>query len=177
LLDAFSDRCVRVCRRDPRDSAEAEQALYEQIDYSLDAIRSGHGVVLNVRAAHWIQDLSLKPQDFASNCSTLIKSGVQLVRDLLEANAAGAPPRAIWLTHEAGRLPGLAFALHENMAEQTSVAVLRPEAVAAAIANLGERWPEGAQAHLDRAVSISAVKVPENKAKSPSPTPTKKTVT
>ena len=36
LLDAVSDRCVRLCRRDPRDSAEAEQSLFEQLDDSLD---------------------------------------------------------------------------------------------------------------------------------------------
>ncbi len=43
LLDAVSDRCVRMCRRDQRDSAEAEQALYEQLDEVLDrAFRTTH---------------------------------------------------------------------------------------------------------------------------------------
>ena len=28
-LDALADRCVRLCRRDPRDSADAEQALLD----------------------------------------------------------------------------------------------------------------------------------------------------
>src|SRR5262249_33248306 len=31
LLDTLADRCVRLCRRDPRDSAAAEQALWEQL--------------------------------------------------------------------------------------------------------------------------------------------------
>ncbi|HEV3143938.1 MAG TPA: hypothetical protein VGZ47_08655, partial [Gemmataceae bacterium] len=32
LLNALADRCVQVCRRDPRDSATAEQGLYEQLE-------------------------------------------------------------------------------------------------------------------------------------------------
>jgi hypothetical protein len=32
LLGAVADACVRRSRRDPRDSAEAEQALYDQLD-------------------------------------------------------------------------------------------------------------------------------------------------
>src|SRR5260221_727713 len=36
ILNALADRCVRTCRRDPRDSAAAEQTLYEQIDDALD---------------------------------------------------------------------------------------------------------------------------------------------
>src|SRR5207248_1328367 len=37
LVDAVADRCIRQSRRDPRDTAAAEQALYEQIDESLDS--------------------------------------------------------------------------------------------------------------------------------------------
>ena len=41
LLNALADRCVRTCRRDPRDTPAADQALYEQIDDALDRLRSG----------------------------------------------------------------------------------------------------------------------------------------
>jgi hypothetical protein len=83
---------------------------------------------------------------------------------MLEANSPIEPPRIIWMTHEAGRLPGLGSALYRNVGEQTSVGVLRPEAVAVAVANLGERWPASGEMHLDRFVPL-AIRLPENKAK------------
>jgi hypothetical protein len=164
LLDAFADRCVRVCRRDPRDSAEAEQSLFEQIDAGLDALRSGRHVNLNLHAAHWHQDLHLRQSDFEAVCAPLIRSSVEGIRELLGASTAAEPPRAVWMTHDAGRLPGLAQAIYQNMAERTSVGVMRPEATAIAAANLGERWP--GDGHLDVAVPLvnSAI---ENKPQAP----------
>jgi hypothetical protein len=156
LLDALCDRCVRVCRRDPRDSAEAEQALYEQIDDSLDRLLNAPKLSLTVRAAHWYQDLHLTPDDFAGPCAGFVRLGVDAVRDLIAATPAPEPPRAVWLTHEACRLPGLGQALYQNMAERTTVGVLRPEAVAVALANLGDRWHAGELpgTHLDSTIPV-----------------------
>jgi hypothetical protein len=173
MLDGVSDRCIRVCRRDPRDSAEADQSLYEQIDDSLDRVRGGQHVVLSVHAAHWYQDLQVQPEDFESYCSALIRSSVQGIREVLNAaspSSPSEPPRALWMTHEAGRLPGLAAAVRQNMAERTTVAVLRPESVAVAVANLGERWPAAAGEYLNKVIPISAGK-PESTPQAP----TKKT--
>jgi hypothetical protein len=157
LLDALSDRCVRVCRRDPRDSAEAEQDLYQQIDDGLDRLRFGQKLSLTVRAAHWFQDLHLRSEDLETYCSGLVKQAVDGVRDLVGSLSMPEPPRAVWLTHEAGRLPGLGNALHQHMSERTSVGMLRPESVAVAVANLGERWQAGELPgiHLDTAIPIS----------------------
>src|SRR5262249_10625899 len=41
LLDGVADRCILKCRRDPRDSATAEQLLFEQLDAVVDAGRQG----------------------------------------------------------------------------------------------------------------------------------------
>lgn len=160
LIDALSDRCVRVCRRDPRDSAEAEQTLFEQIDDCLDRIRFGQKIALTVRSAHWYQDLVLRPDEFEGYCSALIRETTNGITDLITGSALPEPPRAVWLSHEAGRLPGLAKALHQSMAERTSVGVLRPEAVAVAIANLGERWQAGdlPNTHLDSAIPVAVRK-------------------
>ena len=168
LLDSLSDRCVRVCRRDPRDSAEAEQALYEQIDDCLDRIRFGQKITLTVRSAHWYQDLVLRPDEFENFCAAMVRETATSVTDLITSSALPEPPRAVWLTHEAGRLPGLAKALHQNIAERTNVGVLRPEAAALAIANLGERWQEGdlPNTHLDTAIPV-ALRLPEPKAPAP----------
>jgi hypothetical protein len=62
------------------------------------------------------------------------------VKELLAATALPAPPRAVWLTHAAGRLPGLVRAIHPNTPEGTAVEVLPPDAVALAAAGLVPRW-------------------------------------
>ena len=69
------------------------------------------------------------------------------------------PPRAAWLTHEAGLLPGLARALHQNTHEGTAVEVLPPDAVAEAAAALVPRWlsAELPRSHLDATLELSAV--------------------
>lgn len=168
LLDSLSHRCVHICRRDPRDSADAEQGLYDQIDDNLDRIRFGQMVTLTVRGDHWYQDLHVQPEEWERYCTNLIRQSVEGIRELMIAGSAVEPPRAVWMTHEAGRLPGLAQALHQNMAERTSVGVLRPESVAIALANLGERWLAGElpYTHLDSAIPIVTT-IPESKTQTP----------
>ncbi len=143
LLDCLADRCIRVCRRDPRDSASAEQALFDQLEDALERTRHGQKVSLHVRAGHWFQDLVQRPDDFDGYCAGLIRQTIESVRDLLDTTDRREPPRALWLTHAAGRLPGLANALHHHMSERTLVSVLHPDAVAQATAILANRWLSG----------------------------------
>jgi hypothetical protein len=67
-------------------------------------------------------------------------------------------PQAAWLTHDAGRLPGFARALHQHVTEQTSVRVLHVEATSAAVANMIERWELGQlpRTHLDTVIALPA---------------------
>lgn len=156
LLDALADRCVRLCRRDPRDTADAEQMLFDQIDDAIDRARTGQRVSLSVRATHWYQDLVQTPADLDAFCASLSRQAAEEVRLFVGASNEPEPPRAAWLTHDAGRLPGLAAALHQNMAERTSVRVLHPEAAAAAAANLVDRWALGElpRTHLDTVINL-----------------------
>ena len=156
LVDALSDRCVRVCRRDPRDSAEAEQALFEQLDPALDRARHGQPVTVTVRAAHWYQDLHLQPGDFDAACGGLVKAAVDGVREVFGSASLPVPPRVVWLTHAAARLPGLAAAVYQNCPEQTAVAMLPPAAGAEAAAALLARWLAGglSPGHLDVAIPL-----------------------
>jgi hypothetical protein len=167
LLDAVSDRCVRLCRRDPRDSAEAEQSLFEQLDEALDRSRAGQRVNLTVRTAHWYQDLVLQPDELEAYCSALAQSGAEAIRELIASQPA--PPRAIWLTHSAGRLPGLGLAIHQSSPEGTSVEVLPPGAVAHAAAALVPRWLGGdlPRIHLDTLIPYSPIASREAKSESP----------
>ncbi|HEY2910441.1 MAG TPA: hypothetical protein VGI99_09350, partial [Gemmataceae bacterium] len=91
LLDAISDRCVRLCRRDPRDSADAEQSLFEQFDEALERSRAGQRVGLTVRTAHWYQDLMLQPEELESYCAGLAQAGAEAVREMIAGQRV--PPR------------------------------------------------------------------------------------
>lgn len=156
LIDALSDRCVRTCRRDPRDSADGEQGLYEQLDDALDRTRAGRAVTLTIRSDHWYQDLVHRADEFDGFCSALAKLGADGVRELVRSANLTAPPRAVWLSHAAARLPGLAAAIHHTSPEQTEVLALPPNAIADAGAALVPMWLTGMipRAHLDAAIPL-----------------------
>lgn len=161
LIDSLSDRCVRLCRRDPRDSADAEQALFEQLDPAMEKIRHAQAVTLTVRGEKWYQDLVQQPTDFDSHCTALIKSASDSLRDLLTNARRGSPPRAVWLTDTAAKLPGLAAAIFQNSSEQTEVAVLPPDAVTEAAAALHARWQAETlpRVHLDGVIALEIAKL------------------
>jgi len=144
LLDAMADRCVRLCRRDPRDAADAEQALYDQLELALDRVRAGQPVALTVRSAHWFQDLVHQPEEFDAFCSAVARPAAAGVSELVRAAGLPLPPVAVWLTHSAARLPGLAAAVHRTSPESTGVQALPPHAVAEAAAALALRRLSGA---------------------------------
>jgi len=163
LLDSVADRCVRLCRRDPRDSADAEQSLFEQLDDALDRLRTGQRVNLTIRTAHWYQDLLLQPDELDGYCAALSQAGAESVRELIAS--LPAPPRAVWLTHSAGRLPGLGLAIHQATPEGTAVEVLPVGAVAHAAAALVPRWLSAdlPRTHLDTTLPFPPVAVREAK--------------
>jgi hypothetical protein len=157
MLDALSDRCVRLCRRDPRDSADAEQALYEQLEAALDRVQVGQPVMIAVRGSHWYQDVAQRPGDFDGYCAALAKLGADGARELVRSAGLPVPPRAVWLTHAAARLPGLAAAIHQGVPEQTDVLALPPNAVADAAAALVPYWLTALipRVHLDMAIPMA----------------------
>ncbi|MBP3959102.1 hypothetical protein J8F10_27980 [Gemmata sp. G18] len=156
LLDGISDRCVRLCRRDPRDSADAEQALFEQLDEALDRARAGQRMSLTVRTAHWFQDVLQQPEEIEAHCSALARLTGDSVRDFVSGIGLAEPPRAVWLTDAAARLPGFVRAVHANTPEGTAVEILPPNAVATATAALVPRWlaENLPRAHLDSVIPL-----------------------
>jgi hypothetical protein len=137
LLDALADRCIRHSRRDPRESAQAEQFLYDQLDRVLDACWQGQAVEVVIRAPTWFQNLTLRPEESLSFCAPLAAMVVKEIRH-------GLPdiPEAIFVTESAGRLPGLVPALQEGIEEQAPVMILPPNAVARAAHELAVRVSE-----------------------------------
>jgi len=171
LLDTLADRCVRLCRRDPRDNAAAEQMLYDQLEETIDRARTGQRVSISVRSANWFQDLIHAPADLDAFCAPLARQAAEEIKNLLQTTNDGDPPETVWLTHDAGRLPGLAATLHQHMTERSSVRVLHPEATAAAAANLIDRWDAGdlPRSHLDTVIVLATKVDPRLLPKAPPP--------
>ncbi len=166
LLDAVADRCVRQCRRDPRDSAPAEQSLYEQLDGALDAGRRGQTAELMVQMAQWGQNLLLRPDDLAAACAPLVRPALAEMRALRQSLPSEVAP-VLLVTESAGRLPGLVAALEGALAggesgpepggdaedfgeglldegpDRGAVSVLSPDAAARAACDLAGRWQRG----------------------------------
>lgn len=154
LIDGMSDRCVRLCRRDPRDSAAAEQAIYDQLDDALEKVRQGQKATLTVRAEHWFQDLVHQPEEMDGYCGGLVAAAVDGIKHLLLDGGLSVPIRAVWLSHAAGRLPGLAARIYRTTPEHTSVSILPVNAAAEAVAALVPRWLSGSlpRGHLDASI-------------------------
>ena len=108
LLDVLADRCVRQSRRDPRDSGDAEQSLYDQIDPILDICRHGQMAEAAVQTAQWYQNLIVQPGELASACSLLTRQTVDAMSSVQAATLPPGGAGAVLLTDAVARLPGLA---------------------------------------------------------------------
>jgi hypothetical protein len=157
LLDSLADRCIRHSRRDPRDSGQAEQALFDQLDSVLDAASQGQTAEVVVRAASWFQDLLLRPEEITQFCAPLVRQALNELAQTPDMNQEG---KTTWilLTEAAGRLPGLVPALQEWRDAEMEVSVLPPNALAKAAHDLAvrisrEELPHG---HLDATVSLTS---------------------
>jgi hypothetical protein len=156
LLDALAERCIRHSRRDPRDSGQAEQALFDQLDAVLDAASQAQTAEVVVRAATWFQDLLLRPDEIIQFSAPLVRHTLKELGQMPDLNQEG---KATWilLTEAAGRLPGLAPALHEWSDANMEVSVLPPNALARAAHDLAVRMSrnELPRGHLDAAVPLT----------------------
>jgi hypothetical protein len=161
LLDRIADRCVHQSRRDPRDSAEAEQSLFDQLEVALDNSRQGKVAELLIQTAHWYQNLLLQPEEIVASCARLVRQALESIRDML-ASCREVPAVAI-VTRSAGRLPGLLPALQgfvsepapdttPEASEDFGEALLQPGAGAASVVELPSN--AAAQAAQDLAVRI-----------------------
>jgi hypothetical protein len=175
LLGAVSDAFIRKSRRDPRDSADAEQLLYDQLDGMLQACAEGFQAEIAVRSHQWYETMVFGAQDLAAAAVSLRDRATGAFNSLCHAAGQGAP-RVVVLTNAAGRLPGLVSALEHYLADldlaqeysevddfgagllqeemtPSHLQVLAPEAVAQATLSLAERMQHGAleAGHLEMA--------------------------
>jgi hypothetical protein len=115
VLNMVADRCVRLSRRDPRDSAAAEQMLYEQLDHALDACRRGQLAELVVQSTTWCQNLVLRPEELAGWCSGFLRQAIDGMRPVHEVPQVYEHPSVVVLSDSAASLPGLVGALEERL--------------------------------------------------------------
>jgi FHA domain len=116
LLDAVAERCVRQSRRDPRDSATADQLLYEQLDAVMETSAHGRPAAVAVQATQWFQNLHLQADEVVACCAKLLRATLDGISGLL-AESTFQAPQALVLTEAASRLPGLTASLRDWFGE------------------------------------------------------------
>jgi hypothetical protein len=150
LLNGAAGRCVRMSRRDPRGSADAEQSLYDQLARLLVSGGPTGGMVeLSVQTPQWYQNLMLPPDELANFCAPLVRQSlVEMQSFASELAAQGTAAAALVATAAAGALPGLTAALEDHLQ--------RPDIVRAPLANDGDF---GANLPLDEDMTATRVHV------------------
>ncbi len=111
MIDALSDLFVLEHRRDPRDAAQTEQSLFDQLDILTDAALENRAVQLAVQGRAWFKHLLVQPDQSAHFCTALASKASAQAEHLLLAMPGAEGPPTVLLTHAAGRLPGLIRAL------------------------------------------------------------------
>jgi hypothetical protein len=151
LVDAVSDRCVRHSRRDPRDSAAAEQMLYDQLDDVLEVCARGQMVEVVIQAAQWGQNLILRPEELAGATGPLRHDAVGQMLDLVASIPARGSIRAVCFTTAAAVLPGLVAEVEANVGGRVAVVALGAESAARGAHELAACFQRGElpAGHLD----------------------------
>jgi hypothetical protein len=115
LLDGVAHRCVRQSRRDPRECAETEQALYDQIVHAVDSPPVQGLWQLRIQGKQWYHHLMLTPEDVASFVAPLLRQALAEVETILATiDTLGGLSGAV-ITAAAASLPGLVPALHARL--------------------------------------------------------------
>ncbi len=113
LLNGVAERCIRQSRRDPRDSPQAEQSLFDQLDVLLEACRQGRPAQVGLQTVQWYQNVALRPEDTVALCAPLAREALAFIIGACR----GELPGAVVLSAAAARLPGLTVALHAQCAD------------------------------------------------------------
>jgi hypothetical protein len=189
LLDGVAHRCVRQSRRDPRESAETEQALYDQIVHALEAPSANGLLQLRIQGQHWYHHLMLTPEDVAAFVAPLIRQALFEVETILATIEALGGLTGALVTASAASLPGLVPALQARLESllrcnpvdeeadygdllmsavnrREAVCVLSPDALAAAGHELAVRMHRGdvPPGHLESIPLLAAQTGPETDA-------------
>lgn len=166
-LAAVADGFVFRHRRDPRDSADVEQSLYDQLDRLFEECQHGKAGEVIWQTSTGTHLLTLNASDLLTACNSLLERTLQGYRACLDATEDQGPVRSIVVTAAAARLPNLTRELERLLAEDSlrartrlsedvndapaHVRVLPADAVVHAAHELTARWfrKELPQGHLE----------------------------
>src|SRR5262249_46438613 len=98
LLDGVANRCVRVSRRDPRESADAEQHLYDQLAGWLADGPTAGAIELAAQTPQWYQLLTLQVEELTAFCAPLVQQALEEMRRFLSETAAHGSVSIVLLT-------------------------------------------------------------------------------
>ena len=143
LVNAIAERCIRHSRRDPRECAQAEQMLFEQLDTAMEKCRLGELAEIDIQATHWYQNFYLRPDEMELYCAPLLQPVTEAMDEALTAIPVDGPPSILIVTTAAARLPGLLAAVQDRTTQQTRIVTLAPDAVARAAHEFAAGIAEG----------------------------------
>jgi hypothetical protein len=114
LLDAVAHRCIRQSRRDPRESALTEQAVYEQLVAAVDQpeLRLWQ---LQLQGAGWFTHLMLHADELTAFVAPLLRQFLNDLESILTTIDSLGSMVAVIVTHSAAGLPGLVPALRARI--------------------------------------------------------------
>jgi hypothetical protein len=125
LLDRAAVRCIHLSRRDPRESADTEQALFDQLAVLLDTDVGQESAMMVLQTPHWYQHLKFSPAELTAFCAPLVQRTLAEMQHFLadiapfdpspEQGGMAGRVGAVLLTASAARLPGLAAAVGQAL--------------------------------------------------------------
>lgn len=121
LLDGVSGRCVRTSRRDPRESAATEQAVYEQLVGLLDQ-GAARVVQLHVQGTGWFANLMLQADELAGMVAPLLRQFAADLETVLATAETLGQLACVVVTHAAAGLPGLVATVKARLQARPSAA-------------------------------------------------------
>lgn len=157
LLDGAALRCVRLSRHDPRESAETEQTLYDQLATAIERGQRDEAAEFIMQTPHWYQHLKFSPLELAAMVAPLARRTLTEMQYFLAEIAPLGPVGAVLLSGAASRLPGLVEAV-EQLLRPTDVAPAEDEESADFGEDLIEETATSARLHVldDDAVARAA---------------------
>jgi hypothetical protein len=127
LLDGAALRCIRLSRRDPRELAETEQALFDQLAAVLDSGAGEESAHLILQTPHWYQHLKFSPAELSVLCAPLVQRTLAELHQFLAEVADLGSVGAVLLTGAAARLPGLAAAVEQLLHQPDTAPAVEEE--------------------------------------------------
>jgi hypothetical protein len=159
LLNALADCCILESRWDPRESAEAEQSLFDQLDEVLDASNQGRQIKVTVKGLGRFQHLLLQPGDPAAFCTELRRQAIAEIEKVVTTPWPEGAPTVVLATAAAARLPGLTASLQARLQQLPPAEVRKKKTTLSALEDFGSGLLDESRGEPCSVVELSACAV------------------